>query len=78
MEDQNKLAKLKAWARKLDEEIVDQDAKEYFLKLSKFWLDDVERKGVSGLELMFPIIEKELQRAQEAVSKYGPNLRIIG
>jgi hypothetical protein len=78
VENENKLATLKAWAAKLDETIVDKDAKKYSLKLPKYWLDEVERKVVPGVEFMLPIIEKELQRAEDAVSQYGPNLRIIG
>lgn len=74
----DKLAELKAWAAKLEQTILDEDAKDYFLKLPKFWLQDVERKVAPGVEFMLPIIEKELQRAQDAVSKYGPNLRIVG
>jgi hypothetical protein len=77
MNAREKLAMLKAWAAKLDETIADADAKNYFLKLPKFWLIDVERNLVRD-DVMLPIIEKELERAQEAVSKYGPNIRIVG
>jgi hypothetical protein len=75
---QEKLAELKAWAAKLEETIVDKDARDHFLKLPKYWLDDVEKKVVPGVEYILPRIEQLLERAQEAVYKYGPNLRIIG
>jgi hypothetical protein len=75
---QEKLAELKAWATKLEETIVDKDARDHFLKLPKHWLDDVERKVVPGVEEILPRIEQLLERVQEAVYKYGPNLRIIG
>jgi hypothetical protein len=75
---QEKLEALKAWVTKLEETIVDKDAREYFLKLPKHWLDDVERKVAPGVEEILPRIEQLLERAQEAVYKYGPNLRIIG
>jgi hypothetical protein len=78
MENQDKLTSLKEWAAKLNETIVDKDAKDHFLKVQKNWLDDVERKVVPGVEHILPIIEQLLERAQEAVYKYGPNLRIIG
>jgi hypothetical protein len=74
----NTLNALKAWAAKLEETIVDQDAKDYFLKLPKFLLGDVERKLVPGVEFMLPIIAKDLARAQDAVSTYGPNIQIVG
>jgi len=74
----NKLAELKAWAAKLEQTIVDKDARDYFLKLPKFWLEDAERKIAPNAEFLLLVIEKELQRAQDAVSKYGPNLRIVG
>jgi|HubBroStandDraft_6_1064221.scaffolds.fasta_scaffold465670_1 hypothetical protein len=75
---QEKLEALKAWATKLEETIVDKDARDHFLKLPKHWLDDVERKVGPGVEEILPRIEQLLERAQEAVYKYGPNLRIIG
>jgi len=78
VETQDKLGALKAWAARLDQTIVDKEAKDYFLGLAKSWLGDVERGLVPGAELMLAIIEKELARVQDAVSKYGPNLRIIG
>jgi hypothetical protein len=78
MESQDKLGALKAWVAKLEETIADKDAREHFLKLPKNWLDDVERKVVPGVEHILPIVEQLLERAQEAVYKYGPNLRIIG
>lgn len=75
---QDKLAELKAWVTKLEETIVDKDARDHFLKVPKHWLGDVERKVVPGVEEILPRIEQLLERAQEAVYKYGPNLRIIG
>jgi hypothetical protein len=78
VETQEKLAELKAWVAKLEATIVDADAREPFLKVPKFWLDDVDRKVVPGAEYLLPRIEQLLERVQEAVYKYGPNLRIIG
>jgi hypothetical protein len=75
---QEKLSELKAWVAKLEGTIVDADAREHFLKVPKFWLDDVERQMAPGMEYLLPRIEQLLERAQEAVYKYGPNLRIIG
>ena len=75
----NKLAELKARAAKLDETIVDKDAKDYFLRLPMNWLGDVERRVAPGSEIvMLPLIEQQLKNAEDAVSKYGPNLRIFG
>jgi len=75
----DKLAELKARAAKLDRTIVDKDAKDYFLRLANNWLGDVERKVAPGAEIiMLPLIEQQLAHAEDAVSKYGPNLRIIG
>jgi hypothetical protein len=75
---QHKMADLKAWAKKLDETIVDKGANEFFLRIPKLWLDDVERKMLPGFEYILPVIEQHLARAQDAVNKYGPNLRIVG
>lgn len=74
----DKLAELKEWAAKLEQMIVDKDARDYFLELPKSWLHDAERKIAPNAEFMLLVIEKELQRAQDAVSRYGPNLRIVG
>ena len=78
MDYQNKIAELKARLAKLDEVIVDKDVKEFLLRIPKMWLDDVERKVVPGIEFILPTIEKHLARAEDAVKKFGPNLRIVG
>ncbi len=75
----DKLAELKARAAKLDETILDKDAKDYLLRLARNWLGDVERRVAPGIEIvMLPLIEQQLKNAEDAVSKYGPNLRIFG
>jgi hypothetical protein len=74
----DKLADLKARAATLDATIVDKDAREYFLRLAKHWLDDVERKFAPGIEtVMFSLIEQQPKNAEDVVAKYGPNLRIV-
>lgn len=74
-----KLEALKARAAKLEATIQDKDAREYFLRLPKSCLDDVERKVAPGIETtMLPIIEQMLANAEALVAKYGPTIRIIG
>jgi hypothetical protein len=73
MQTQDKLAELKARARKLDETIVDKDAKEFLLRLVRSFLESPEIASV-----MLPVIEQQLAKVEDAVSKNGPNLRIVG
>jgi hypothetical protein len=77
LENQDKLGALIVWIAKLDQTIADKEARDYFLGHAKNWLGDVERR-VPGAEFILPLIEQQLTRAQDAVSKYGPNVRIIG
>lgn len=73
------LAALKARIAKLEATIQDKDAREYFLRLPKSWLDDVERKVAPGIEkTMLPIIDQMLTNAEGLVAKYGPTIRVIG
>ena len=55
MQTQDKLAELKARARKLDETIVDKDAKEFLLRLVRSFLESPEIASV-----MLPVIEQQL------------------
>lgn len=69
---------LKAWLAKLEVTIKDKETRDYLLRLAKNWLEDVERKVAPGVEAVLPIIEQELQRVQDAVNKYGPNIQLRG
>lgn len=80
MEDIGKLDPLKEWAAKLEQEIHDEKARDYFLRLPRLWLADVERGAcppeAAGLTLSF--VEQLLGNAQRAVTNFGPNLRLVG
>ena len=73
----NKLETLKAWVTRLETEMRDEEARRYFLELPKHWLGDVERGALPGSAIMLPLIEQQLERAQEAVNKYGSGVRIV-
>ena len=69
------LAELKVWAAKLDAEITDKDANEYFLRLPKLWLRELETYNAP---VMLVVIAQALRNAQDAVDKFGgPTLRIV-
>jgi len=53
---------------KLDAQITDKDANEYFLRLAKLWLADLERLDAP---MMLMVIGETLQNAQNAVDKYA-------
>lgn len=73
------LASLKARLAKLDQAIVDKDAKDYLLRLARNWLDDVERGVAPGTEsVMLPLIEQQLRNAEDLVARYGSNIRVVG
>ena len=55
---QEKISELKGRVAKLEGMIVDADAREHFLKVPKFWLDDVERQMAPGMEYLLPRIEQ--------------------
>jgi CheY-like chemotaxis protein len=74
---QGKLATLNAWVTRLETEMRDEEARRYFLELPKHWLGDVERGALPGSAIMLPLIEQQLERAQEAVNKYGSGVRIV-
>ena len=73
------LASLKARLAKLDQAIVDKDAKDYLLRLPRNWLDDIEREVAPGIEsVILPLIDQQLRNAEDLVTKYGPNIRVVG
>lgn len=73
------LASLKNRLEKLEQTIVDKDAREHFLFLAKNWLHEIEHKAVPGTEhVILPMIEEQVRAAELLVIKYGPNLRISG
>jgi hypothetical protein len=85
---------LRALATELSETIKSAEVKEYFLRLPINWLGDVEgyllnqaAKGTRPIdasnwldlvEWQLGTIEAKLKQAQDAVRKYGPDLRLIG
>jgi chemotaxis response regulator CheB len=73
----DKLETLKAWVTRLETEMRDEEARRYLLELPKHWLGDVERRAVPGLAIMLSLIEQQLERAQDAVNKYGSGVRIV-
>ena len=73
----DKLETLKAWVTRLETEMHDEETRRYFLELPKHWLGNVERRAVSGLAIMLPFIEQQLERVQDAVNKYGAGVRIV-
>jgi hypothetical protein len=83
--DKNSLviAQLAERVRILEAKIADTDTKNYFLDLAKKTLTDAvsfNRSNPPRLpEFMFAlsISERLIQRAENAVSKYGPKLKII-
>ena len=73
----DKLETLKAWVTRLETQMRDEEARRYFLELPKHWLGDVERRAAPRLAIMLPLIEQQLERAQDAVNKYGSGVRIL-
>ena len=74
----SKMGLLKARVARLERDIVDEDARDYLLRLPKTWLADVERNVAPGIEtFMLPRIDQQLKHAEELVAKYGPKLRIV-
>jgi len=73
----DKLETLKAWVTSLETQMRDEEARRYFLELPKHWLGDVERRAAPRLAIMLPLIEQQLERAQDAVNKYGSGVRIL-
>jgi hypothetical protein len=62
----NELSELKARIAKLQQEIRDEKTQEYFFKLSKYWLDDIER-GVcppSAVPYVLRLVQQKLASAQ--------------
>jgi len=91
---QSRLQVLKDSASQLERTIVDEEARESLLRLATYLLADVERfvlpqalkagnpidasRWSNAAELQLKSAQEQLTRAQDMVSKYGPNLRVIG
>jgi hypothetical protein len=82
---QVRLAALKELFSELDRTIEDQEAKDYFLSLAKLWLGDVERLlkqteqwKIEAASFTLTQVERHLLKAKQAVTKYGPKIRIYG
>jgi hypothetical protein len=82
---QLRLSAMKNLVAELDTTIIDRDAKDYLLGLTKNWLGDVERFlkekkqwQIEAAGFMLTLTERQLVKAQQLVSKYGANLRVIG
>jgi hypothetical protein len=91
---QERAKALRALAAELSETIKSAETKEYFLRLPINWLGDVEgcllnqatkttrpidaSNWLDLAEWQLLTIEAKLKQAQDAVRKYGPDLRLIG
>jgi hypothetical protein len=81
--DHEQVAKgLRARLEKLEQTIVHADVKEHFLSFAKKNLDELERSWIQHgpkhiADVMLPLIEEQVPRAEVAVAKYGPTIRII-
>jgi len=82
-EFENRLRVLKDLVFQLEETIVDKESKDILLRLASNSLSDVEscllpRGQFDGVELTLALVEKQLLHARALISKYGPNLRVVG
>ena len=73
---------LRARLEKLEQTIVHTDVKDHFLSFAKKNLDELERHWIQHgpkqiVDVMLPLIEEQVARAEVAVAKYGPTIRII-
>jgi hypothetical protein len=73
---------LRARLDKLEKTIVQDDVKEHFLSFAKKNLDELERYWIQHgpkqiADVMLPMIAEQVARAEVAVTKYGPTIRII-
>jgi hypothetical protein len=81
--DHEQVAKgLRARLEKLEETIVHADVKDHFLSFAKKNLDELERSWIQHgpkhiADAMLPLIEEQVARAEVAVAKYGPTIRMI-
>jgi hypothetical protein len=81
--DHEQVAKgLRARLEKLEETIVHADVKDHFLSFAKKNLDELERSWIQHgpkhiADVMLPLIEEQVARAEVAVAKYGPTIRMI-
>jgi hypothetical protein len=81
--DHEQVAKgLRARLEKLEQTIVHADVKDHFLSFAKKNLDELERSWIQHgpkhiADVMLPLIEEQVARAEVAVAKYGPTIRII-
>src|SRR6266481_8398705 len=73
---------LRARLEKLEQTIVHADVKDHFLSFAKKNLDELERSWIQHgpkhiADVMLPLIEEQVARAEVAVAKYGPTIRMI-
>jgi hypothetical protein len=73
---------LRARLEKLENTIVHDDVREHFLSFAKKNLDELDRYWIQHgpkqiVDVMLPLISEQLARAELAVAKYGPTIRII-
>ena len=84
--DMNRLivAQLDERIKKLETLIADEESRTYFVDLAKRTLSDAlnfynsSPSRLPEFMVALSISERLVQRAETAVSKYGPNLKIIG
>jgi len=67
---------------RLERTIIRDESRDYFLRLPKFWLSDVEnlllpRGWFSATDGMLALIHEKLLEAEGAVLNYGPNVQLI-
>jgi hypothetical protein len=81
--DHEQVAKsLRARLEKLEQTIVHADVKDHLLAFAKKNLDELERSWIQHgpkhiADVMLPLIEEQVARAEVAVAKYGPTIRMI-
>jgi hypothetical protein len=73
---------LRTRLEKLEQTIVHADVKDHFLSFAKKNLDELERSWIQHgpkhvADVMLPLIAEQIARAEVAVAKYGPTIRII-
>jgi hypothetical protein len=77
---ENELERLRFRVATLEQKMLDENAREYFFKLPKYWLDDIER-GVcppAAVPYVLKMVQQKLGAAQKALDDYGPEVRIVG
>ena len=73
---------LRARLEKLEQTIVHADVKDHLLSFAKKNLDELERSWIQHgpkhiADVMLPLIEEQVARAEVAVARYGPTIRMI-